>query len=354
MSEEPMKVDMLAAARDAQWAPVTFLGPGAVCAIAPAKANLFLAVGGVRPDGYHQVTTVMHALALHDTLHLHRVPLSADEAAEAAAAAAEAAHQAVGGPTGNLVVTIDVADKAATPYEQQVRLDAEGNLAFRALDALARAVGHDAPEAISMRIEKAIPFEAGLAGGSSDAAAALVTGAQWWGIASDDPVLTDVAHGLGSDIAFFLHGGCALLEGKGDTLVRRLDPMSAPAVLVKPPVGVPTPQAYAAFDADPAPVPPELLEAASAATEALDVPLVNNLTAAADAVAPELAEVAAWLAVQPAVGGSERVLLCGSGATTLALTGTFAEACAIAAEAQRRGWWGRATTFSGLRAAVRS
>ena len=353
MSDEPMSVDMLAAARDAQWAPEMFLGPGAVRAVAPAKANLFLAVGGKRADGYHQVTTVMHALALHDTLYLHRAPLSADEAAEAAAAAASSPHQAVGGPAANLVVGIDVADKAATPYAQQVRLDAQGNLAFKALDALARAIGHDAPEAISVRIEKAIPFEAGLAGGSSDAAAALVAAAQWWGIAPDDPVLADVAHGLGADVAFFLHGGCALLEGKGDALVRRLDPMSAPVVLVKPPAGVSTPQAYAAFDAAPAPMAAALVQAAEAATDALSVPWANNLTAAAEALAPELAEVAAWLADQPQVEGPDRVLLCGSGATTLAQTGTFAQACALAAEAQRRGWWGRATTFCGLRAAVR-
>lgn len=353
MSEEPMKVDMLAAARDAQWTPEAFLGAGASRVIAPAKVNLLLAVGAPRPDGYHQVTTVMHALALHDTLYMHRRPLDPDEAAEAAAAAAEAPYQAVGGPVGNLVATIDVADKANAPYPQALRVDAADNLAFRALDALSRAIGHEAPEAIAMRVEKAIPFEAGLAGGSSDAAAALVQAARWWGVAPDSPVLSEVARGLGADVAFFLEGGCALLEGTGSTLVRRLEPMSDSLVLVKPSVGVATGSAYAAFDADPKPVPQDVLAVVDQATKAASVPLCNNLTAAAWSLAPELAEVAEWLATQPGVAGSQDVQLCGSGSTTFARTATFADATAIAAEAQCRGWWARATTFSGLRATVR-
>lgn len=352
MSDEPLKVDMLAAARDAQWTPETFLGPGASRAVAPAKVNLFLGVGAKRPDGYHEVTTVMHALALHDVLHLHRAPLTAEVEADAAAQGAQAAHQAVGGPAGNLVVTIDVADKAGAPYPQQVRLDAPQNLVFKAIDALARAVGHDAPEAIGVRVEKAIPFEAGLAGGSSDAAAALVMAARWWGVAADDPVVADVARSLGADVAFFLQGGCTLLEGMGSTPVHRLTPMKDAIVLVKPPQGVATPQAYAAFDEQPQPVPPELLAQAQAARDARDVPLFNNLAAASDRLAPELAQVADWLAAQAGVGGPHDVLLCGSGATTFARTSSFADACTIAAAAQQRGWWARATTFSGLRAAV--
>ena len=166
MSNEPLKVDMLAAARDAQWTPETFLGAGASRVIAPAKVNLFLAVGGVRPDGYHEVDTVMHALSLHDTLHMHRVPLTVDEAAHAVAGGADAPHQAVGGPASNLVVSIDVADKANAPYPQAIHLSVGQNLVFKALDGLARAIGHEASEAINLRIEKAIPFEAGLAGGS--------------------------------------------------------------------------------------------------------------------------------------------------------------------------------------------
>lgn len=352
MSEEPLRVDMLAAARDAQWSAEGFLGPGAVRAVAPAKVNLVLEVGGLRDDGYHQVATVMHALALHDVLHLHRAPATAEEVARRAEEAASMPSVAVGGPASNLVVSIDVADKAATPYPQDVRLDAADNLVFKALDALARAVGRDACEAIAVRVEKAIPFQAGLAGGSSDAAAALLAAARWWGVAPDDPAIASVAAGLGADVAFFLRGGCALLDGKGDRLVRPLEPCKDPLVLVKPPVGISTPKAYAAFDAVPTAVPPTVVEAMAAADRASAVPLFNSLASAAQALAPELAAVAAWLAEQPGVASAADVLLCGSGAATFARTGTFAEACAIAAAAQARGWWGRATTFSGLRAAV--
>lgn len=352
MSDEPLKVDMLAAARDAQWTSETFLGAGASRVIAPAKVNLFLAVGGVRLDGYHEVDTVMHALSLHDTLHMHRVPLTADEAAHAVAEGADVPHQAVGGPASNLVVSIDVADKANAPYPQAIHLSVGQNLVFKALDGLARAIGHEASEAISLRIEKAIPFEAGLAGGSSDAAAALLMAARWWGLAPDDPVLASVACNLGADVAFFLQGGCALFEGKGSTLVRRLEPKKDALVLVKPPAGVATAQAYAAFDEQPAPIPIDLLAQAQAAGRAADVPLFNNLAAASGRLAPDLAEVAAWLAQQPGVAGAQDVLLCGSGATTFARTASFADACTIAAAAQQRGWWARATTFSGLRAAV--
>ena len=164
MSEQPLAVDMLAAARDAQWSPEGFLGPGAMKAVAPAKVNLALLVGARRGDGYHEATTVMHALALHDTLHLHRAPAAPDEVARLAERAAGTCALAVGGPAANLAVSIDVADTAATPYAQAVRVDAEDNLIFKAFDALARAVGHDRCESIALRVEKAIPFDAGLAG----------------------------------------------------------------------------------------------------------------------------------------------------------------------------------------------
>lgn len=351
MSEEPMEVDMMAAARDAQWSPEGFLGPGAVRAVAPAKANLFLGVGSRCEDGYHDVATVMHALALHDTLFLHRREASADEVAQAAAEGLPHAV-AVAGPAANLMVSVDVADKAATPYRQSMRLSVADNLVFKALDALARAIGHDGCEAVSVRIEKAIPFEAGLAGGSSDAAAALVAAAQWWGIALDDPVLAQVASGLGADVAFFLGGGCALLEGNGSRFVHRLEPMKGPVVLVKPSAGVATAEAYRAFDWAPEPVPEPLLARARSARCAEDAPCFNNLTAAAESLAPVLTEVRAWLASAPGVLSPEGVLLCGSGATTLAPVSSFARASELAAEARSRGWWGRATTFSGLRAAV--
>ena len=87
-------------------------------------------------------------------------------------------------------------------------MPAADNLAFKAADRLSRAVGRDLPEAIQLRIEKHIPAQGGLGGGSSNAAAVLVGLAKAWGLAADDERVADVARSLGADVAFFLHGGC--------------------------------------------------------------------------------------------------------------------------------------------------
>lgn len=404
MSDKPMSVDMLGAARDAQWSALAFLGPDSMRVMAPAKVNLFLGVGARRADGRHEVLTVMHALALHDTLHVRVRPvdqvLSADElpqdlggegapsasrppaegspaAPSAPAAGASLSlgasasavpagmnrvpveypvvpepayrlppHVAIGGPARNLRVTIDVADKGAGGVPD---IPARQNIVFRAADLLARGLGHDEPCAIDVRLEKAVPHQAGLGGGSADAAAMLLALARAWGLADDDPRLAIIAEVLGADVAFFLHGGCVLLDGAGERLVRPLSPLRQAVLLVKPSAGVSTAAAYAAFDADPAPVAPELLREVAEAADAAQVPLVNNLEAAAESLAPELAEVRAWALGQP---GAQAALLCGSGAATFVVMEDFDAACRAAAEALRRGWWARATTFAGTRAAV--
>ena len=378
MSDQAMRVDMIGAARDAQWNALTFLGPGSVRVMAPAKVNLFLAVGDRRADGRHDVTTVMHALALHDVLHvqvravdevLAPDELPEDGGAQAAAPAAPdgaaganrlptehvivpepayrlPAHIAIGGPARNLRVSIDVADKGTG---DALSIPARDNIVFKAADVLARVLGFEERCAIDVRLEKSIPHQAGLGGGSSDAAALLLALAKAWGWPADDPRLEIAATVLGADVAFFLHGGCALLDGEGEHLVRTMPPLHQSVVVVKPPVGVPTGAAYAAFDEAPVPVDPALLRAVEDAPEAAAVPLVNNLAPAAEALVPELAEARAWALAQP---GARDVLLCGSGAATFAVMDGFDAAVRAAAEAQRRGWWARATTFSGVRAAL--
>lgn len=341
MSDQPMSVDMLGAARDAQWSALSFMGPGSLRVMAPAKVNLFLGVGERRADGRHAVTTVMHALALHDTLHVQARPV-----AELPKPGEPSSSAAVGGPADNLRVAIDVADKGA---EGVPAIPACENIVFRAADALARAAAVDGPWAIDVRLEKAIPHQAGLGGGSSDAAAMLLALASAWGLAADDPRLEEVAAGLGADVAFFLRGGCALLDGAGERFVRGLAPLRGAVLLVKPPAGVSTAAAYAAFDADPAPVPADELARAQSAEDAAAVPLANNLEPAAEALEPALGEVRAWAQALPGATGA---LLCGSGAATFVMMESFDAACRAAAEAKRRGWWARATTFAPTRAAV--
>ena len=340
MSQESMNVNMIEAARDAQWDPVRFLGADYLRLIAPAKVNLFLGIGATRPDGRHSATTVMQALLLHDTLYMN-VKCEAWQMPEDGTLPS---WQAIGGPADNVLVTLDVVDKG-TPLPLQG--DASDNLVFRAVDALCREVASDQPMQVNIRLEKSIPHQAGLGGGSSDAAAALVGMAKKLGIAPNGQRVQSVAQQLGTDVAFFLEGGAALLDGAGEQLVRTLSPLKAPIVLVKPAGGVSTAAAYHPFDEAPEAVPAELLQQAESAEDAEAVPLFNNLTAPAEQLLPEIAEVRAFLEADSATTGC---LLSGSGAAVFAITESAADALRLAAEAGKRGWWARATSGSPLRA----
>jgi 4-diphosphocytidyl-2-C-methyl-D-erythritol kinase len=344
MSELEVKVNMMAQARNAQWNPTTFLGPGWVKALAPAKVNLFLGVGEPNAQaGFHNVTTCMHSLALHDTLWANATPHAAEMPADLPE------WQAIGGPDGNLLIKIDITDKVAAFGEEEFTIPAAQNIVFTAIDTLAKKLGRTAPEEIGVHIEKQIPHQAGLGGGSADAAAALVALAKLWGVDAGHPAILETAQEIGSDVAFFLFGGCACLTGRGEALHHTLAPAKTPVVIVKPQASVSTAQAYATFDQNPAAIPQDLLTAVYASNEATAVPLFNNMQAAAQEIAPELAEVAQWLTAQE---GTCATLLCGSGAATFSTCATFAQASAIAAAASRQGWWARPTTLSSLRAAV--
>lgn len=381
---ETLNVDMMAEARNAQWSADTFLGPGSIKAVAPAKVNLFLAVGERRADGYHEVVNVMHSLALHDVLYFHRSsePWHIAESREELPN-----HMAVIGPSDNILVSVTTADKTQVVM-RSLDISASENLVVKALDALARAIEHTDSERVSVHIEKNVPYQAGLGGGSSDAAAALAAAARMWDIPDDDPVLQRVAASLGADVAFFLQGGCALLEGIGERIGAHLTPAKYPVVLVKPSVGVSTAQAYARFDEDPISVPSTLLAQVQSAEFASDVSLYNNLAPAAEALVPELARIREWLSAEakeasehlstqvtrvasaastasaasatsaasaaPAASTTPdgQVLLCGSGSCTFAIVDSFAQASRIAARASAQGWWSRATTLSSLRAAI--
>lgn len=297
---------------------------GMVKLVAPAKTNLFLNIGEKRPDGYHEATTVMHALTLHDVLHMDCIA------------------QGGGG------LQIEVSCHAREGLEQ-LSIASEDNIVHKAIALLACKLGRSENELISVRIEKHIPHEAGLGGGSSDAAAALVGAAKLWGVDADAPEIREAACELGADVAFFLHGGCACLTGAGEVFHHTLDPMKKAAVLVKPEGGVSTSAAYIAFDADPVALDAADQEAALAAVCAEDVPLRNNLAAASESLLPGLAEMLAWLADQEGVEGS---LMSGSGSAAFAVCATFDDACRIVAAARNRGWWARTTAFSSARAAV--
>lgn len=298
-----------------------FRADGWVKVISPAKVNLHLAIGKRRADGYHEASTVMHALNLHDVVYLKRAE----------------------GPQGSCRM-VAMGDLEIPP------ISTEDNLAMKAVVKLAKALAIPADDAhVDIRIEKNIPAQAGLGGGSSNAAAALVGAASLWGVDAEHPAIEATARTLGADVAFFLHGGCAYLEGTGDTFVHRLAPSKRCVALVKPDGGVSTADAYRRFDAQPLYLADDKAAAVKAAQVADEVDLYNNLAAASEALMPKLAEIRAWLAERPQVEG---VLLSGSGAATFAVCANFEASCAVVAAARERGWWARSTSLGSIGAVV--
>jgi 4-diphosphocytidyl-2-C-methyl-D-erythritol kinase len=182
---------------------------------AHGKVNLDLRVLGTRPDGFHELRTVFQAIELHDTLTSVERP----------------------GP---------FAVKCRMPG---VPLD-ESNLVWRAAAGLWKALGRaGAPRDAVVTIDKTIPMQAGLGGGSADAAAALVALARLWG-GAPVTLLREVGSAIGADVAFFLSGGTALGLGLGEEIYPLVDLPPHWIVIVRPPFGVSTAEAYAWYDDD--------------------------------------------------------------------------------------------------------
>ena len=294
--------------------------------ISPAKVNLVLAVGEKQESGFHEVQTIMHSLALHDTLSMRRFD---DE-----------------GSGDGLQVML----KCESSFTiDPLLIKAEENIAYKAVVELAKALGRTQDETIEMILNKVIPAEAGLGGGSSNAAAALVGAATLWGVGVEDERVQEVASRLGADVSFFLKGGCARLSGKGDVFEAQLEPRSGFVLLVRPDAGVSTGKAYAAFDEDPVLPSSEYLSSIAALDAAADVSLYNNLEKAACSVTPVVAQVLEW---GRAAAGEENVVLCGSGSAMCRIFDSYQAACEASVEARKHEWWTRVTSFSPLGAAI--
>ena len=294
--------------------------------ISPAKVNLVLAVGEKQESGFHEVQTIMHSLALHDTLSMRRFN---DE----------------GSGEGLQVMLKCESSFTIDP----LLIKAEENIAYKAVVELAKALGRTQDETIEMILNKVIPAEAGLGGGSSNAAAALVGAATLWGVGVEDERVQEVASRLGADVSFFLKGGCARLSGKGDVFEAQLEPRSGFVLLVRPDAGVSTGKAYAAFDEDPVLPSSEYLSSIAALDAAADVSLYNNLEKAACSVTPVVAQVLEW---GRAAAGEENVVLCGSGSAVCCIFDSYQAACEASVEARKHEWWTRVTSFSPLGAAI--
>jgi 4-diphosphocytidyl-2-C-methyl-D-erythritol kinase len=171
----------------------------------PAKINLQLAVGPLRPDGYHDLVTVFHAISLFDQVSV------APAAADGVAVSGEGAGQV---PAGN----DNLALKAVAALRTAIARRGGGTR------GLATRAAPDDPPGVAVTISKRIPVAAGLAGGSADAAAALVACNELWGAGLSQQELCEVAAGVGSDVAFAVLGGTAVGRGRGERLTRALVP----------------------------------------------------------------------------------------------------------------------------------
>jgi 4-diphosphocytidyl-2-C-methyl-D-erythritol kinase len=182
---------------------------------AHAKVNLDLRVLGARPDGYHELRTVFQSIDLHDSLVCAARP-------------------------GAFTV---VCRTAGVPLDST-------NLVWVAAARLWTALGRAGePRDTRISIEKAIPVAAGLGGGSADAAAALLALARLWG-GAPVTLLREVAAEVGADVPFFLSGGTALGLGRGEEIYPLVDLPQHWVVIVRPPYGVSTAEAYAWYDED--------------------------------------------------------------------------------------------------------
>jgi 4-diphosphocytidyl-2-C-methyl-D-erythritol kinase len=257
----------------------------------PAKINLHLGVGPLRADGYHELNTVYHAIALYDELTAR--------------------------PGDTLALTMEGEGAG------ELALDGT-NLAIRAAKALAAYA--KVPAHARLHLRKHIPLAGGLAGGSADAAAALVACDALWGTGLSRDELATVAARVGSDVPFLIHGGTALGTGRGEAvspvLVR---PNSWHWVIAIADGGLPTPEVYRELDrlraAGTAPAPlgsaDGLLTALRQRDPAvLGAALGNDLEPAARSLRPE---VGATLKAGRAAG-AVRGLVSGSGPTCVFLT----------------------------------
>jgi 4-diphosphocytidyl-2-C-methyl-D-erythritol kinase len=177
-----------------------------------AKINLSLRVLGVRPDGYHELRTILQSIELHDTLTIRAVP-------------------------GPFQLTCDDPDCPSNST----------NLIWRAAEQLWSASGRrGSPRDISIDLAKRIPLQAGLGGGSSDAAATLRALGRMWRI--DEAHQRATAAALGADVPYFFEGGTVLALERGDLLFPLLDYPAAWVVIALPPFGVSTRDAFGWWD----------------------------------------------------------------------------------------------------------
>lgn len=280
----------------AEWIPT-----GSVTVRVPGKVNLHLGVGDRRADGYHDITTVFHAVSLTDEVTVR----------------------------GADVLSLRTIGEGAEEVP-----DDERNLAWQAAELMAEHVGR-VPD-VEIVIDKSIPVAGGMAGGSADAAAVLVGMNELWELGVPRRDLHAMAAQLGSDVPFALHGGTALGTGRGEELTPVLARSSFDWVLAFGAGGLSAAAVYAEIDrlreagsparmADPEP----LLTALSSGDPRQLAPLLgNDLQPAALSLQPELRRTLRAGTEAGALAG----IVSGSGPTCAFLCSSADDAVAVASE----------------------
>ncbi|MGA7206624.1 MAG: 4-(cytidine 5'-diphospho)-2-C-methyl-D-erythritol kinase [Specibacter sp.] len=285
---------------------------------APGKINASFKAGPLRADGYHSVASTYLAVSLYEEVQATAKP---------------------GTPARDITVSISANSSLAPKLLDGIPLDAT-NLAVRA--ALLVADVSENPCGVHLEITKHVPIAGGMGGGSADAAAALVACDALWRSGLSREELSLLGSELGADVPFALLGGAAVGLGVGDKLTAALAPVPLHWVLVQSDHGLSTPIVYGALDGlregldveTPERVDPRILAALRAGDPALLAPwLVNDLQAAALALAPELDDVlAAGLE-----HGALAAMVSGSGPTVAMLATDSRHASELAAALSNAG-----------------
>jgi 4-diphosphocytidyl-2-C-methyl-D-erythritol kinase len=245
----------------------------------PAKINLFLRVLERRPDGYHNIETLFQAVDLEDELIIEKTE----------------------GPS---VLTVP-----GFPG-----LENGENLVIKAVRRLARETGNDLP--VRIQLNKNIPIAAGLGGGSTDAAAALLGVSSLYDLDLTEEALDQIAGSLGADVPFFLKGGSAVGEGVGDVLTSVDLPLDYGILLVNPGLSVSTAEVYKEFSASlTGPARNGKLWTVIEGQQGPADLLCNDLQEVAERLHPEISEVRTFLERS----GLNRTLMSGSGPTMFAV-----------------------------------
>lgn len=253
-----------------------------------AKVNISLEVKGKQPDGYHEIETLFHGICLHDMVTLTK--------------------RAEG---------IDLACEGGSPGLP----DGQGNLAWRAADLLRRAYP-DKVGGVAIHLDKRIPMEAGLGGGSADAAAVLLGLDRLYGLDLNEGELKGIAPRLGSDVAFCLAPLAGVGRGRGEILEPIDSRLCLWIVLVKPPFGLSAGEVYSRWrpsgDKGEAGLATALLDGVRSNQPGVVMgAMFNDLEAPASALDQRLADYRDWIYEAAASLGHKayRVMLCGSGST---------------------------------------